>query len=64
MTMAKYSRFDPRNKNKGKHKNQSINKELKFKEVNTEHFKKQQLKEIAFDNENADNEYAFQELRG
>ena len=64
MTMAKYSRFDPRNKNKGKHKNQSINKELKVKEVNTEDFKKQQLKEIAFDNENADNEYAFQELRG
>ena len=63
MTMAKYSRFDPRNKNKGKHKNQSINKELKFKEVNTEDFKKQQLKEIAFDNENVDNEYAFQELR-
>ena len=30
--MAKFSRFDPRNKKRGNHKRQSINKDLKIRE--------------------------------
>lgn len=30
--MAKYSRFDPRNKKRGKHKNQTLNKDNRIRE--------------------------------
>ena len=30
--MAKYGRFDPRNKKRGKHKSQSIDKDIRIKE--------------------------------
>jgi hypothetical protein len=33
--MAKYSRFDPRNKKNNRHKSQSLEKDLKIKDVKT-----------------------------
>lgn len=37
--MAKYSRFDPRNKKRGKHKNQTLNKDNRIREDQKSHLK-------------------------
>lgn len=51
--MAKFSRFDARNKRKGKHKSQSINKEtrIRYIEENSRFNKPKLLKEVVHDNE-------------
>ena len=51
--MAKFSRFDPRNKKRGKHKSQSLDKDLRIREVD-EYSRngKQMLQEVVYDNEN------------
>jgi hypothetical protein len=48
--MAKYSRFDSRNKKRGKHKSQSIEKDIRIKEV-VEKDQKQLLNEVMYDDE-------------
>ena len=51
--MAKFSRFDPRNKKSGKHKNQSQNKDIRIREVDEYSRRgKQVLQEVVYDNEN------------
>jgi len=51
--MAKFSRFDPRNKKRGKHKNQSLEKDLRIREVDEySRSNKQMLQEVVYDNEN------------
>lgn len=51
--MAKFSRFDPRNKKRGKHKNEHLDKDLRIREVD-EYTRngKQLLQEVMHDNEN------------
>lgn len=61
--MAKYSRHDPRNKKRGKHKTQSLDKELRIREVlggDT----KQVLNEVMYDNEYDYEELDNQQLQG
>lgn len=61
--MAKYSRFDSRNKKRGKHKSQSIEKDLRIREVSS-NSNKQLLKEIKYDDEYDHDEYEPQQLQG
>jgi len=50
--MAKYGRYDPRNKKNGKHKSQSLNKDFKIKEVdNQKRFSGRLLQEVVYDDE-------------
>jgi hypothetical protein len=61
--MAKYSRFDPRNKKRGKHKSQSIERDLRIREVQDfDH--RQMLNEVMFDDENDYDELDNQQLQG
>jgi len=60
--MAKYSRFDPRNKKRGKHKSQSENKELRIREVVSD--TKQMLNEVMYDDEYDYEGYEEQQLNG
>lgn len=60
--MAKYSRFDPRNKKRGKHKSQSENKELRIREVVSD--TKQMLNEVMYDDEYDYEAYEEQQLNG
>lgn len=46
--MAKYNRFDPRNKNKGKHKKQTLNKDIRIREVDDSK-NKNLLREVVYD---------------
>ena len=51
--MAKFSRFDPRNKKRDKHKNQSQEKDIRIREVDEySRSSKQMLQEVVYDNEN------------
>ena len=61
--MAKYSRFDPRNKKRGKHKSQSENKDLRIREVE-ERDAKRMLNEVMYDDEHDYEEYEPQSLQG
>lgn len=54
--MAKYTRYDPRNKKRGKHKSQSIDKDLRIREVE-EKDTKRMLNEVMYDDE-----YDYEEL--
>jgi len=61
--MAKYSRYDPRNKKRGKHKYQSLDKDLRIREVlggDT----KQVLNEVMYDDEYDYDELDNQQLQG
>ena len=51
--MAKFTRFDPRNKKNNKHKTLSLNKDIKIKEVEdySEKYPNKLLKEVMYDNE-------------
>ena len=57
--MAKYSRFDPRNKKRGKHKSESLEKDLRIREVQ-DYESKRMLNEVMYDDkydyENLDNQ--------
>ena len=59
--MAKYSRFDPRNKKRGKHKTQSIDKDLRIREVE-ERDSKRMLNEVMYDDEYDFDELEYQQL--
>lgn len=61
--MAKYSRYDPRNKKRGKHKSQSENKDLRIREVD-ERTGKVLLQEVMFDDEYDYDELDNQQLQG
>ena len=48
--MAKFSRFDPRNKKINNHKTQSLNKDIKIRELNGKSDNKMNLlKEVVYD---------------
>lgn len=61
--MAKYSRFDPRNKKRGKHKSLSIEKDLRIREVYDKDGKRM-LNEVMYDDENDYEVYDEQQLNG
>lgn len=61
--MAKYTRFDPRNKKRGKHKSQSLQKDLRIREVQDVDSKRM-LNEVIYDDEYDYEEYEPQQLQG
>lgn len=61
--MAKYSRFDPRNKKRGKHKSQSENKDLRIREVENADTR-QMLNEVMYDDQYDYDELDNQQLHG
>ena len=61
--MAKYSRFDPRNKKRGKHKNESLEKDLRIREVQ-DYESKRMLNEVMYDDQYDYDELDNQQLRG
>ena len=61
--MAKYTRFDPRNKKRGKHKSQHADKDLRIREVLVND-SKQMLNEVMYDDENDYEAQENQQLNG
>lgn len=61
--MAKYSRYDPRNKKSGKHKFQSLTKDLRIREVQ-DLDSKRMLNEVMYDDEQDYEQYEPQQLQG
>jgi hypothetical protein len=61
--MAKYTRFDPRNKKNGKQKTHSLEKDLRIREV-SDNDTKQMLNEVMYDDENDYTDLDNQQLRG
>ena len=61
--MAKYSRFDPRNKKRGKHKSQSENKDLRIREVENAD-SRQMLNEVMYDDQYDYEDLDNQQLHG
>ena len=61
--MAKYSRFDPRNKKRGKHKSQSMDKDIRIREVNDRDTKRM-LNEVMYDDQYDFDELDNQQLHG
>jgi len=61
--MAKYSRFDPRNKKRGKHKYEHLDKDLRIREV-LDSDTKQMLNEVMYDDEYDYEGYEEQQLNG
>lgn len=57
--MAKYSRYDLRNKNKSRHKKQSLNKDIRIRKVDEDRSKYnlRAFADIAFANDDLDEEY-------
>ena len=50
--MAKYNRFDPRNKKRNKHKTQSMDKDLRIREVDDNKHKHQTfLREVVYEDD-------------
>ena len=57
--MAKYSRYDPRNKKRGNHKTQSENKDLRLREINDRDNRvllQEVMHDDEYDYENLDNQ--------
>lgn len=61
--MTKYSRFDPRNKKRGKQKVKSIEKDLRIREV-TANNSKLLLKEVMYDEQYDHDDLDNQQLHG
>jgi len=61
--MAKYSRFDPRNKKRGKHKSESLEKDLRIREVQ-DYESKRMLNEVMYDDAYDYDELDNQQLHG
>lgn len=61
--MAKYSRFDPRNKKRGKHKSESLEKDFRIREVQ-DYESKRMLNEVMYDDQYDYDELDNQQLRG
>jgi hypothetical protein len=60
--MAKYSRYDPRNKKRGKHKVLHQDKDVRIKEVDIRNTK-QSLNEVMYDDEYDYDEYEPRQLQ-
>lgn len=55
--MAKYSRYDPRNKNRGRNKSRSLDKDLRIREVDDSKYKHQAfLREVVYDDYEEDDD--------
>ena len=61
--MAKYSRFDPRNKKRGKHKSESLDKDLRIREV-ADRDTRQMLNEVMYDDKYDYEDLDNQQLHG
>ncbi|MDB2657119.1 hypothetical protein N9Y60_03585 [Crocinitomicaceae bacterium] len=61
--MTKYSRFDPRNKKRGKQKVKSIEKDLRIREV-IDNNSKRLLKEVMYDEQHDHDDLDNQQLHG
>jgi len=61
--MAKYSRFDPRNKKRGKHKSESLEKDFRIREVQ-DYESKRMLNEVMYDDQYDYDELDNQQLHG
>ena len=61
--MAKYSRFDPRNKKRGKHKSESLEKDFRIREVQ-DYESKRMLNEVMYDDQYDYDELDNQQLNG
>jgi len=61
--MAKYSRFDPRNKKRGKHKSESLEKDFRIREVQ-DYESKRMLNEVMYDDKYDYDELDNQQLHG
>tara|TARA_S200002703_G_scaffold70365_1_gene60912 strand:- start:11 stop:196 length:186 start_codon:yes stop_codon:yes gene_type:complete len=61
--MAKYSRYDPRNKKRGNHKTQSENKDLRLREIN-DRDNRVLLQEVMHDDEYDYENFDNQQLNG
>lgn len=61
--MAKYSRFDPRNKKRGKQKVKSMEKDLRIREV-TDNDSKRLLNEVMYDDQYDYDDFDNQHLQG
>ena len=61
--MAKYSRFDPRNKKRGKHKTESLEKDLRIREVQ-DYESKRMLNEVMYDDQYDYDDLDNQQLHG
>ena len=61
--MAKYTRFDNRNKKNGKHKSASLEKELRIREV-ADNDSKQILNEVMYDDTHDYEKHDNQQLQG
>lgn len=49
--MAKYTRFDPRNKKRGKHKAGSLEKDIRIREVVDNKDRYQMLREVVYNDD-------------
>lgn len=54
--MAKFSRYDPRNKKRGKHKSHTLNKDLRIREVENSK-SKNFINEVMYDDDDWGNSY-------
>jgi len=61
--MTKYSRFDPRNKKRGKHKGESLEKDLRIREVQ-DYESKRMLNEVMYDDKYDYEDLDNQQLHG
>ena len=60
--MAKYTRFDPRNKKNGRNKTRSLGKDFRIREVDDHKIKNQAfLKEVMYDNYDENDEVLYEE---
>lgn len=59
--MAKYSRFDPRNKKNGRNKTRSLGKDFRIREVDDHKIKHQAfLREVVYDEYEEDDDLLFE----
>jgi hypothetical protein len=60
--MAKYSRYDPRNKNRGRNKSRSLDKDIRIREVDDSRFKNQAfLREVVYDEYEEEDDFLIEE---
>lgn len=62
--MAKYSRFDPRNKKNGKHKYQTLNKDIRIRETDDKIKHQAFLREVVYDDDNWGTSYLEESVGG
>ena len=63
--MAKYGRFDPRNKKNGRNKNRSLGKDIRIREADNHKIKHQAfLREVVYDDDNWGTSYLEESVGG